>query len=94
VRHDTRLLEQLAGQPFTESPLDEAAIRHGIEQRWQELAPVVERLPLSMCIVRAALDRVIRGDTASRAERAVQGLLRLGASCPDGRPMRGPPCYH
>jgi hypothetical protein len=60
VQRSTRLLEQLAGQPLRGSPLDEAAIRHGIEQRWQELAPVIERLPLSMDIVRAALDRVIK----------------------------------
>jgi hypothetical protein len=54
VQRDTRLLEQLAGQPLRRSPLDETVIRHGIEQRWEELAPVLERLPLSMDIVRAA----------------------------------------
>jgi hypothetical protein len=61
VQRDTRLLEQLAGQPLGRSPLDETVIRHGVEQRWEELAPVLERLPLSMDIVRAALDRVIKG---------------------------------
>jgi PIN domain len=60
VQRGTRWLEQLTGQPLGRSAFDEAAIRHGIEQRWQELAPVIERLPLSMDIVRAALDRVIK----------------------------------
>jgi hypothetical protein len=59
-QRDTRLLEQLTGQPPRQRPLEEAAVNLGIEQRWQELAPIVERLPLSMDIVRAALDRVIR----------------------------------
>jgi hypothetical protein len=66
VHQRIRLLEQLAGQPLRGSPFDEATIRHGIEQRWQELAPVIERLPLSMGIVRAALDRVIRGIPPSK----------------------------
>jgi hypothetical protein len=60
VQRGTRWLEQLTGQPLGSSAFDEAAIRHGIEQRWQELAPVIERLSLSMEIVRAALDRVVR----------------------------------
>jgi hypothetical protein len=60
VQRGTQWLEQLTGRPLGRSAFDEAAIRHGIEQRWQELAPVIERLPLSMDIVRAALDRVIK----------------------------------
>jgi hypothetical protein len=60
VQRDTRLLEQLSGQSLRRSPLDATAIRHGIEQRWQELAPVIESLPLSVDVMRAALDRVIR----------------------------------
>jgi hypothetical protein len=66
MQQSTRLLEQLAGQSLRGSPFDEAAIRRGIEQRWQELAPVIERLPLSMDTVRAALDRVIRGVPPSK----------------------------
>lgn len=66
VQRDTRLLEQLAGQSLGRNPLDEAVLRHGIEQRWQELAPVIEKLPLSMDVVRQALDRVIRGIPPSK----------------------------
>jgi hypothetical protein len=70
VQERTRLLEQLAGQPPRGSLFDDAAIRLGIDQRWQELAPVIERLPLSMDIVRAALDRVIRKiPPANRSEQ-------------------------
>src|SRR5216683_1675961 len=36
VQRDTRLLEQLSGQSLRRSPLDATAIRHGIEQHWQE----------------------------------------------------------
>jgi hypothetical protein len=65
VQKHTRLLEQLAGQLLGRSPFDAANVRHGIEQRWQELAPVIERRPLSMEIVRTALERVIRGTPPS-----------------------------
>jgi hypothetical protein len=42
VERDTRFLEQLAGQSLRRNPIDATVIRHGIEQRWQELAPVIE----------------------------------------------------
>ena len=70
MRRSTRWLEQLAGQPVAENPFDETSIRHGIERRWQELAPVIRRLPLSLKIVRAAVDRVIK--KAPPAERSEQ----------------------
>jgi hypothetical protein len=70
MQRSTRWLEQLAGQPLRGSAFDETAISHGIEQRWQELAPVVKRLPLSLKIVRAALDRVIK--KVPPAERSEQ----------------------